>query len=187
MFKQLVVLLFFLITEPGKTWKQLAEKQEKKNEYFYKNYLYPVLGAIALVSFVGVLFSLEKFDVQIALKIVIKQIAVYFGGFYLASLILSEFVIFRFMETKNGLLCERFVGYASALLYAVAIVKSLFPSLFFLSLIVIYSVYMIWEGAVYYLKIKEEDMIKFTVFSSAVILLTPLLIKQLIGLFLPGM
>jgi hypothetical protein len=139
------------------------------------------------VSFVGVLFSVGKFDVQTALKIVIKQIAVYFGGFYLASLILSEFVIFRFMETKNRLLCERFVGYSSALLYAVAIVKSLFPGLFFLTLIVAYSVYMIWEGAVYYLKIKEEDMIKFTVFSSAIILLTPLLIEQLIGLLLPGM
>jgi hypothetical protein len=187
MLKQLFILLFTLITDPNKAWNQLAEKQENRNEDFYKSYLYPVLGWITLLSFAGTLFSIEKFDVQIALKIVIKQIAVYFGGFYLASIVLSEGILPRFKEAKDIHLCERFVGYSSALIYAVAMLKSLFPSLFFLSLIVLYSVYMIWVGAVNYLKISEEDLVKFTVLSATIILLSPVVLNFLIEWLIPGM
>ncbi|MDR2058099.1 MAG: YIP1 family protein [Dysgonamonadaceae bacterium] len=185
--KQLLILLFRLITEPNKTWHHLAEKGDKNNENFYKSYLYPVIGIIALTAFIGTLISVEKFDVQKALKIVIKQIGVYFGSFYLSSVILSEFVIRRFTGIKDTLLCERFVGYSSALIYTVAIVKSLFPSLFFLPLVVIYSVYMIWAGAADYLKIKEEDLYKTTIGSSLVLLFLPWLIEVLIELWMPGM
>jgi hypothetical protein len=187
MLKQLFILLFTLITEPNKTWNQLAEKQENRNEDFYKSYLYPVLGWIALLSFAGTLFSTGKFDVQIALKIVIKQIAVYYGGFYLASVVLTEWVFPRFRGTKDILLSERFVGYSSALIYAVAMLKALFPGLFFLSLIIFYSIYMIWEGVVSYLKISEEFQVKFTVLSGIIILLFPFVLEFLIEKLIPGM
>jgi hypothetical protein len=188
MLRQLFILLFMLISDPVGAWNQLKEKQEKNNEDFYKSYLYPVLGVIALLSFVGVLISIEKFDVQIALKIVIKQIAVYFGSFYLSSLVLSEWLMPRFGEMRDKYLCERFVGYSSALIYAVTMLQSLFPgSLVFLYLILCYSVYMIWEGVVRYLEIGEEHWVKFTVLSSAIILLFPFLIQLLIGWLIPGM
>jgi hypothetical protein len=187
MLKQLFFLLFMLISNPNKAWNRLAEKQENRNEDFYKSYLYPVLGWITLLSFAGTLFSIEKFDVQIALKIVIKQITVYFGGFYLASIVLSEWILPRFKETKDIHLCERFVGYSSALIYAIAMLKSLFPSLFFLSLIALYSVYMIWEGAANYLKIREDSMVKFTVLSGITIILSPIVLNFLIEWLIPGM
>jgi hypothetical protein len=187
MSKRLFILLFTLITEPNKAWSKLAEKQENRNEGFYKSYLYPVLGWIALLSFVGTLFSIGKFDVQIALKIVIKQIAVYYGGFYLASIVLAEWVFPRFRGTKDVFLSERFAAYSSALIYAVAMLKALFPSLFFLSLIIFYSVYMIWEGAVGYLKISEEFLVKFTVLSSIIILFFPIVLEFLIEWLIPGM
>jgi hypothetical protein len=181
------MLLFILIVDPGKAWTQLAEKQENRNEGFYRGYLYPVIGLIALFSFAGTLFSLGKFDVQIALKIVIKQIAVFFGSFYLASLVLSEWVFPRFGREKDLLVCERFTGYSSALIYTIAMLESLFPSLFFLSLIVFYSVYMVWEGIVSYLKADENDWVKFTVWSSIVILVCPVVLNFLIEWLMPGL
>ncbi|MDR1436622.1 MAG: YIP1 family protein [Candidatus Symbiothrix sp.] len=187
MLKELFVLLFRLITEPRKTWERLAQKEEKRNEDFYKNYLYPVFGIVALLSFVGILFSVGKFDIQQALKTVIKQIAVYFGGFYLASFILSEWVILRFKQRKDLLLAERFVGYSSALVYVVAMIKSLFPSFFFLLLILLFSSYIIWQGAIRYLEIQEESLVKFTITASMVILLSPVAIEYAIFLLLPGM
>jgi hypothetical protein len=187
MLQQLFILLFKLITEPRKTWDRLAQKEENKNEEFYKNYLYPVFGIIALLSFTGILISVGKFDIQQALKTVIKQITVYFGGFYLASFILSEGVILRFKPTKDPLLIKRFVGYSSALIYVIAMVKSLFPSFFFLLLIVFFSTYIIWQGAIRYLYIQEESLVKFTIIASIIILLSPVAIEFAISLFLPGM
>jgi hypothetical protein len=187
MLRRLFILLFALISEPVKAWTQLAEKPEGRNEDFYKNYLYPVIGLIALFSFSGTLLSIEKFDVQIALKIVIKQIAVYFGGFYLSSLVLSEYVFPRFNKEKDRFLGERFVAYSSAMLYAIAMLQSLFPSLFFLTFIVLYSAYIIFAGTTNYLKIKEEYLVKFTVLSSIIILLFPGALELLIEWLIPGM
>jgi hypothetical protein len=187
MLKQLFILIFSLIADPNKAWEHLAGKLENKNENFYMSYLYPVFGLIALSSFAGVLISAGEFDLQNALKTVIKQIVVYFGGFYLASFLLSKYVTPRFRGSKDALLSERFVGYSSSLIYVVAIIQSLFPSFFLLPLILFYSIYIIWVGAIRYMAIQEKDIVKFTAWASIIILLSPRLIEGVMKLFLPGL
>jgi uncharacterized membrane protein (Fun14 family) len=187
MIKQLFILLFRLIAESTPTWKILSEKQEKDNEDFYKSYLFPVIGIIALLSFVGALISVKTFGVQIALKVVIKQVLIYGGSFYLTSFVLSEYGFPHFDLEKNKGVAERFTGYASSLIYAVAMVESLFPDLFFLQILVFYTVYIIWVGAAQFLNIKEEVLIKFTTFASILIMLIPFLVNFLIDLLMPGM
>jgi hypothetical protein len=187
MFKQLFILLFRLITASAPTWKVLSEKQDKNNDDFYKSYFFPIVGIIALLSFAGILIAAKTFDVQTALKTVIKQIIMYGGSFYLIAYILSEYLFPRFDLEKDRLLAERFTGYASSLIYAVAMLKALFPSFFFLDILVFYTVYILWTGAGQFLKIKEDHWIKFTIFASIIILITPFLINGLIELLMPGM
>ena len=187
MLKRAFLLISRLIMEPNKIWIELSENQEKDNKDFYKGYLYPIFGVIALFSFVGVFLGDGKPDLlQTAIKTVIKQMSVYLGGFYLASYLLSDYVYPKFKQEKNKLLCESFVGYSSALVYTVAMISSLFPSLFFLQLLVFYSIYMIWNGSVYYLKIEEDNRTKITIYTSTIILFSPMLIALLIKFFLPN-
>jgi hypothetical protein len=187
MFKQLFVLLYKLIAESSPTWKKLSEEPEENNENFYKSYLFPVIGIIALLSFVGVMLSVKSFSVQLALKIVIKQLIIYFGSFYLISFVLSEYLFPRFDLEKDKLLSEKFTGYSSSLIYAVVMVKAVFPSFFFLEIIVFYTIYIIWTGAVQFLEIDENRLIKFTIFASVIIMAVPILIKFLIESLMPGM
>ena len=188
MLKRVFLLISRLIMEPNKVWTELSESKEKDNEDFYKSYLYPIFGIIALFSFVGVLIGDVKPEfLQMVLKAVIKQLSVYLGGFYLASYILADYVYPQFKQEKDRLLCEKFVGYSSSLIFAIAMIQSLFPSLFFFQLLALYSIYMIWQGTVHYIKIEENNWVRFTVYSSIVILLSPVLITSLIGLLLPNM
>jgi len=187
MLKRAFLLISRLMMEPNKTWTELSESKEKDNEDFYKSYLYPIFGIIALFSFVGILIGDKPEFLQTALKAVIKQLSVYMGGFYLASYIMSDYVYPKFKQEKNKLLCEKFVGYSSALVFAVAMVQSLFPSLFFLQILALYSVYLIWVGAIHYIKVDENNWVKFTIHSSFIVLLSPMLILLLIGLLFPNM
>lgn len=187
MYKNLFLLLYKLITQPVVAWKELSLRQDKNNEDFYKGYLFPVVGIIALLSFIGVLISVKSFDVQLALKIVIKEVMIYGGGFYFASFILSEFIFPRFDLEKNKLLAERFTGYSSSLLYVIAMIKSLFPSFFFLDIIGLYTIYILWTGIAHFLNVKEILSVKFTIFVGILILLTPFLLDFLINLLMPGM
>ena len=187
MFKQLFVLLFQLIAAPTQTWEALSEKQEKNNEDFQKSYFFLILGIIALLAFIGLLVSTKSFSFQSALKEVIKQLLIYAGSFYAVSIVLSEYLFPRFGLGKNKLLAERFTGYASSLIYIVAMIKALFPQFFLLEIVIFYTVYIIWTGAVKFLGIEENQWIKFTIFASILILATPVLIRGIIYLLMPGL
>ncbi|MDR0427696.1 MAG: YIP1 family protein [Dysgonamonadaceae bacterium] len=188
MYKQLFILLYKIITVPASTWKFLSEKQDNKdNETFYKGYLFPVIGIIALLSFMGVIISLQRFDVQQALKITLKEIMIYGGSFYLVSFVLSEYVYPRFGLKKNKRSAELFTGYASSPIYVIAMLKTIFPALFFLEILSLYTIYVVWTGAAYFLNIKEEQWIKFATFAGLLIVMTPFLLNFLINLLMPGM
>lgn len=178
-------MLYRLIAQSTPAWKSLSNKADSDNENFYKNYLFPVLGIIALLSFVGILLSSQVLNVQLALKTVIKQLFVYGGGFYLISHLVSEYLFPRFEMEKDRYLAERFVGYASSLLYVLVMVTAFFPDLFML--LVIFTFYIVWVGATHYLKIKEEQIVQFTVIAGMMIILTPALIDLIVGKLMPGM
>ena len=187
MLKQLFILLFRLITDPISSWEKLSEKQETDNENFYKSYLFPIFGIIALFSFVGILLTTKTFDVQLALKTVIKQLIVYGGGFYLASQFLFGYIFPRFELEKDKLISERFVGYSSSVVYVVAMLHALFPNLFLLEIFTLYTIYIIWIGASRFLGIKENQWIKFTIFASVLIMLIPFLLYWIVSLVMPGL
>ncbi|MDR1631612.1 MAG: hypothetical protein LBR97_01800 [Dysgonamonadaceae bacterium] len=187
MLKQLYLLLSGLIINPEKTWKTLAGKQELNNEDFYKSYLYPVIGIIALMSFCGIWIGTKDFQLQIALKIVIKETIAYFGGFYLAA-----YGLFRLSEKYFGLTADlqlfgRFSGYSSAAIYVVACINALFQSLFFLQIFILYTVYIVWHGSNIYIRVKENYLTKFTIFASAIIILSPVVIRMIMTLIMPGL
>lgn len=187
MYKQLFILLFELIAYPEKTWKALAEKQDTDNENFQKGYLYPVFGIIALLSFTGILLYLEEWNVQVALKMMIRELLSYFAGYFAAVFALSRLMAKFFKQEPENALNERFVGYASAMVYACAMLYAIFPSLLFVHLFSIYTFYLVWQGAIHYLSVKEEYLTKFTIFASILIILFPLIVRLLLSLMMPGL
>ncbi len=187
MLKEIFMLIYRLILQPAKSWAELAEKQDTDNEPFLKRYLYPIFGIIALLAFVGVFINVKEFDVQIALKTTISLVVSVFLGFYLASFALTEVLDRMFGKTKQPKIDQQFVGYASSLLYVVYMLLAIFPELFFLHFFVLYTIYIVWEGAFPYLGIEDSSRTKFTIVASAIILIAPNLIKIFIFMFMPGL
>ena len=58
---------------------------------------------------------------------------------------------------------------------------------FFFRFFVLYTVYIVWEGAGAYLKINEGHRLRFTVINTAVILAAPFVIERMLGFLLPGL
>jgi len=190
MLKRLFKQLFLLIFQPTTAWKVLADEREEEitnNNSFLETYLYPIIGIAAILAFIGVFFHKKEFDVQLALRLTIKIIIALFAGFYLAALLLPK-AMEHFLSIKsNDKLCQRFIGYSSALVYLTYMVLAIFPEFSFLSLFMLYTVYMIWEGAMPYMQIPENKRSKFTAIASVIILLSPFIIKQIMSLTMPGM
>jgi hypothetical protein len=186
MYKQLVILLFNFIVRPEKTWMERNEEQDNDNENFLKNYLYPVFGIIALFSFAGILLHLKEWNIQIAMKQVIKETIPYFAGFYLSVFTLSRLSSKLFGTNLPQPVCERFTGYASAAIYVTAMIYVLFPFLPHIQIFSIYTFYIVRQGAIHYLEINNKYLTKFTIFAGVLILLTPQIIRLLLIVMIPG-
>ncbi|MDR1525785.1 MAG: hypothetical protein LBS79_11120 [Tannerella sp.] len=187
MFNDLFNTTISLIFKPSEAWRVLSEKRADDHEKFLSGFVYPFLGLIVAAAFLGVLFTRREFDLQIALKSAILSLLSVFGGFFLASHLINEMWFLMFKREKNVKLCQKFVGYSSALMFALYALISLFPEFFFLRFLVFYTIYIVWEGAIPYMDVKEPEQLKFVGFSTAIVIATPNVLEFILGLLMPGL
>ncbi|MDR0697735.1 MAG: YIP1 family protein [Tannerella sp.] len=187
MFKELYYTTISLIFSPSKAWRDLCEKRTDNNEKFLSDFVYPFVGVITLAAFLGVLFARKEFDIQIALKSAILSLLSVFGGFFLASYLVNEMWHSLFRREKNMKLCQNFVGYSSVLMFSLDIILSLLPVFFFLRFLVLYTIYIVWEGAIPYMDVQEPEQLKFVGFSTIIIIGTPYIIGFILRLLMPGL
>lgn len=186
MFSEIFKIIVAIISQPTKTWEMLAKKDENE-DVFLSRFIYPLIGIVSVAAFVGVLFTRKEFDVELALKSSIRTLVSVFGGFYVASYVLNEFWQGLFNREKDLKLCQCFVGYASSLMFALNIVLTLLPEFFFLRIFVLYTFYIIWEGATPYMQVNETERMKFVGISTTLILLTPWIIEIILSMLMPGL
>jgi hypothetical protein len=186
MYKEIFKWVIAVISQPGKAWEMLTKKEEDNDE-FLSRFVYPLIGLVTAAAFIGVLFTRKEFDVELALKSSIKTLVSSFGGFYLASYLLNEIWQGLFKREKDMKLCQRFVGYSSSLMFALNIVLMLLPEFFFLRIFILYTFYIVWEGAGPYMQVEENIRLKFVGIATAVILITPALIEFVLFLLMPGL
>lgn len=184
LFKQLLDIIF----HSEKTWERLSGEPERNNNTeFYRSYLYPVIGIISLLVFLGVFINKKNFEVELALRTTIAVSVSLFVGFYIASFAISKLLSKFFSMEVDMKKCERFVGYSSGLLYLVYMFLALFPDFFFIKLGLLYTVYIIWESTPYYILIPEENRLKYSIVSTLVILFAPVLVEKIIFFTMPGL
>ena len=187
MFKNLYDTVISLIIKPSKAWNDLNKKQIDSHDSFISGYIFPFMGLIIGATFLGAVFTRKEIDLQNALKESIVALLSMLGGFFLASCFVNEVWHHLFHREKNMKLCQRFVGYSSSLMYCLSIILCLLPEFFFLRFLVVYTIYIVWEGVIPYMNAEESEQLKFVGISTAIILITPLAITFILGLLMPGL
>lgn len=186
MYKEIFRWVIAIISQPGKAWEILTKKEEKGDE-FLSRFVYPLIGLVTACAFLGVLFTRKEFDLELALKSSIKTLVSSFGGFYLGAYLLNEVWGSFFKRDKDMKLCQRFVGYSSSLMFALNIVLMLLPEFFFLRIFILYTFYIIWEGAGPYMQVEEDMRLRFSGIATVIILLTPAVIEFILFMLMPGL
>ncbi len=192
MYKMIFKLVIAIISQPGKTWKELVGMKEKEQdvakgyEKFLSNYLYPFIGLLTIAAFLSIC-TRQEFDIEQALKNSIVTLVSSFGGFYLGAYFLNEVWQGVFKKTKDLKLCQFFVGFSSALMFTLNIVWLLLPDFFFLYIFILYTFYIVWEGSTIFMKVEQAQQMKFSTFAFLLIVGTPKLIEYALVLLMPGL
>ncbi|HTN69225.1 MAG TPA: hypothetical protein VLZ33_07165 [Dysgonamonadaceae bacterium] len=177
MYKQIVLTIIRTITAPEVSWRKLSAN--KNHESFLSRYLYPIFGLIALTSFIGGLWFVPGGDLQIALKNSIINIVTVYGGYYIGSYALNE-LLPRLGIPQNETQIQQFVGYASALVYALFIILPFLSDFFVLWMFAFYTAYIVYMGYGVYIIGDEKSRMNFTGIATGSILLTPAIIKGIL-------
>ncbi|MDR3128764.1 MAG: hypothetical protein LBU03_00700 [Tannerellaceae bacterium] len=186
MYKDLFKLAVLLISRPGKAWEILACREEKQDVVLGR-FVYPLIGMLTLSAFLGEMLLSKEFEVEMALKASVRELTAVFGGFFLAAYALNELGVRMFNREKDVALWQRFIGYSSCLMYILNAILMLIPEFFFLRVFLLYTFYIVWEGAGIYMPVEEYDRMKFTGIVTLAILVTPYLIRFALSLLMPGM
>ena len=182
MFKELIQIALQLITTPAKGWMSVNEKEETIDS-FHANFLHPIFGLIGVSAFIGALWLSPEGSLQLALKATIVAVVSVFGGYFIAAYLLNEAAP-RFGLVQNPFVQKRFVGYASVVVYLLFLLMPLLSAIYILWLLVIYTFYLVYEGARVYYEIPENRRIGFSVLASGIVVLTPILIQSLFSLLM---
>jgi hypothetical protein len=186
MFKKLYKTALFIIFNPGEAWNSLSDNKTELSKGFLSNYIYPFIGLVASVAFISILFTRREFNLEIAIKSSLLSLLSMSGGFFLASYIVSECWVSIFKRERSFQLCQMFVGYSFSLIFSLNIILNLLPDFFFLRLLVLYTIYIVWEGAVPFMNVKADEQLKFVGIVTASIILSPSLIEFVLGMLMPG-
>ena len=194
MYKKIFSWVLVVTFQPNRAWNIIANKEDKaeergvdyKDDPFFSFFLYPLIGLLTLASFLSV-FTLKEFVLELALKNAIRTVVAYTGGFYLASYYIKKFCS-KFVDMHRKLRrWQHFIGYASAYMYALTIIRMLIPDLFFLYVFVIYTLRIVWEGLPLFMKVETKDRLKVTIVSTIFIIVFPILVELLVEVLMPGL
>lgn len=181
MFRSAIRLLLAMIFSPKVVWKELSETKDN-NGFCEKRYLLPIFTLIALASFIGGYMDADCSRIQCAIKEMIVLMITVFGSLVISSYILNEYLSAFFPQYKGISKSRKFIAYASSMNYALYILVALLNDLFFLWAFSLYTVYLIYVSSFNYIKITEESQrSRFVAIASLLVLVCPLLIKNVIG------
>lgn len=179
--------LFLLIVSPGKTWQKM-DKVPYATQIFLNQFLYPLMGITAIVSFLGHFFN--DASLPRALQLAISGICEIFCRLLCSCICNENFFDLHVGDFATRVSYKRFVGYTLALymLFDISIfVIRLFielPSIVdFLPLLL---AYVIWNSQ-RYMEIPDQKNILYVVATTILFLVIPLSIQKLLYFLMPGL
>lgn len=180
MWRDIFKVVSDLIFASPKAWKEIDKKNYTQN-LFLNRFLHPIFGVIALASFVGGVWFTKGGNVESALKQTIVSVVAVYGGYFIATYALNELAP-RFELKKSIFRFQKFVGYSSIVLYLLYIVIPLLSDFIILWLIALYTIHVVYNGAMYFVKVNEGKLVNFTLIAAALIILSPAAIHFLFSI-----
>ena len=133
-----------LLLTPADFWKK--HKEEEDSKMLWLTYLMPILLVLALAVFMGEFFQRTDFFIEYPLLKALREIVLFILTYFLGTYISTE-LMKSFGAKKNADIARTLVVYSMTPLLLVSVITGLFPFLYVLDIIGLYSFYLFWVGA----------------------------------------
>lgn len=176
-----------IIFSPTKAWKNLSPANSTdESEREDLRYLYLLLGVNVLFAFIGKLIEGDGIFIVSAILNGIFSGTSFYCGFWLVLYITINFLCKHYQIEVSHNVCLRLVTYSFVLDMVLNAIMSLMPSMFFLHIITLYTIYIVWEGVGASFDIDNEKRSGYVLWLAVLIVAIPFVIQYLLNLAIPS-
>lgn len=186
--KQILISIFKhswgLMLSTSNTWNQIEQEDNSKGQ-IVKHFLFPW---IFICTFFVMVFDMLYTSGNIFKAGIISLLTTfisYSGAFYITRYLSFRFLNQKYPERYSKYEIEKIIAYSFSIVFIIKIVVSVVPSLFFLKILNIYTIYLVWDACRAILKLDEEERGNFVLLTTGLILICPFVFNKLIGFMLP--
>lgn len=184
-YKGILNRTYRIISTPSSYWQEVVSNEDTKVKEDF-NYFYSLLVFCMACTLIGsYIYATDNRIVTAILRSLLSGVAIY-GGFWANYYILTEILNKRFNIYNKKRQNFRLVIYSMTLSILINALVAVFPGLFFLKIINIYTLYIVWEGVGIMTRIDETNRTNFVLLLSISIIIIPIVIFQLLILAIPA-
>ena len=174
-----------LMMSTTSTWEEIDEEVGQTN-WLLTKFVFPWVGITSIVIFAFDAIYADSKNFQIGFLHSIVNAISLIGTYFLTLALTHSFFKKKLPEFHSHLKIEKVIAYSFSVIYIIRIVTSIIPSLFFLHILDVYTVYLVWEGCRVLFQIDEDERSKIMLIISLSIIFTPAIIKKIILFMLPS-
>ena len=182
-YKDLFRRLFTLIGAPKKAWVEISTESPRRD--VTSTYVYPLIALCGLAVLLSAMISdgMQRPTFQSAMMDICRYCVALFGGFFLAAYLVDILRQKLLQHPANMSASQLFVGYAMGVVYFAEMLALLFPQFFlFKWRLMVYIIYIVWEGSEVLFAISEDKRLTFTALASVAVIFSPAIIRSLFNM-----
>jgi len=173
-----------LMLSTSTAWNTIEQEDNTKNQVV-RQFIYPWIIICALLVMAFDMIYSSGSIIKAGFISGLTTIISYLGAFYTAN-----YLSFRFLNNKfNGKYQkndnEKIIAYSFTIIFIIKIITSAIPSLFFLKILNIYTIYLVWDACRAILKLDDEERGNYVLITTGLILLSPFIFNKILGAMLP--
>lgn len=182
---KIVQRAWVLLTKPEMGWRIVADEQASSKQVT-QEYVIPFFLLCVLASFLGFIFNSSDVGIHFAFIKALFSAMALFGSWWF-SVKACKYLAKKLNKKEiSETVSYTLVSYSFTVIFLLNIVLAFFPSLFFLALLAVYTLYIVFVGVGVILDIEENSRGKLSFAISILIVLMPLFIEWILSQMLPN-
>ena len=175
-----------MIKDTEKSCIRLRERDEIAPISSTRRYAMPLIILITLAVFVGYFINTKSPQLEFAiLRSLFTFLSVAAG--YIGTVAFCKYSSKRWFHYEiTQQQAETIIAYSYTIIFALNIVLAIIPSLFFMKLLYLYTLYLLWHMSGEYIQIEERFRTYFMFVNGIAMILFPYIAKSIFQLLVPN-
>ncbi len=172
-----------LMMSTAQSWEGIVNDKDEKP---FKNYFLPLLLVCVATVLVFKTIYADSKAIQTGFVYAVITAIAYTGTFYLTRYFTTSYLQKNHTDKNNSVIIEKIVAYSFSVVFPIKLITTIIPSLFFLQILNIYTVYIVWEGCRIVFDMDEDERGKIMLIVGVSIMFLPAILSKVILIMIPG-